>query len=95
MPEPKVRKSAAEKKKVADTKAKVASRKDKAAKAPGAGNRWVPIVFIVLGLLGVAWIVVFNLAASHIPPMSALGNWNYLIGIGLMAASLIVATQWK
>ncbi|MGY4718886.1 cell division protein CrgA [Naumannella cuiyingiana] len=95
MPEPKVRKAAAEKKKVAENKKTVAARKDRQAKAPGAGRRWVPPTFIATGLLGVAWIVVFNLARDYIPFMRDLGNWNYLIGIGLMAVSLGIATQWK
>ena len=61
---------------------------------PGS-RRWVPPTFITVGLLGVAWLVVYYVAGQHIPFMSALGNWNILIGMGGMAAAFGIATLWK
>lgn len=62
--------------------------------APG-GRRWVPPTFIGVGLLGVAWLVVYYVAGTSIPFMSALGNWNILIGMAGMAAAFVIATLWK
>lgn len=62
--------------------------------APGS-RRWVPPTFIAVGLLGVAWLIVYYVAGTSIPFMSALGNWNILIGMAGMAASFVIATLWK
>lgn len=59
-------------------------------------RRWVPPVFITLFLLGVAWLIVYYVAAAQIPFMSTLDPLLAIgIGMGAMAASFIVATQWK
>ena len=58
-------------------------------------RRWVPPTFIAVGLLGVAWLIVYYVAGTSVPFMSALGNWNILIGMGGMAAAFIIATLWK
>lgn len=73
------------------------SRADRAGMlpAPVAQRRWVPPVFITVGLLGVLWLMVYYIAGYQIPQMAKLGNWNVLIGMGLMASSFIIATLWK
>lgn len=59
-------------------------------------RRWVPPVFITLFLLGVAWLIVYYVAGGQIPFMSTLDPMAAIgIGMGAMAASFIVATQWK
>jgi hypothetical protein len=58
-------------------------------------RRWVPPVFLTVLLIGVAWIVVANIAAASIPFMVVLGNWNILIGIGLIALAFVLMTLWK
>jgi hypothetical protein len=58
-------------------------------------RRWVPPTFIGVGLLGVAWLIVYYVAGTSIPLMSTLGNWNILIGMAGMAAAFIIATLWK
>ena len=90
MPESRVRKSAADKQKVKAQR----SGKPKKVKAP-ANRRWVPPTFITVGLLGVAWLIIYYVAGPSIPYMSDLGNWNILIGMGGMAAAFIIATLWK
>jgi len=90
VPESRTRKAAEEKKRV---KARQEA-KPKRVVAPGS-RRWVPPTFIAVGLLGVAWLVVYYIAGNHIPFMSALGNWNILVGMGLMAAAFGIATLWK
>lgn len=96
MPLSKTRKTAETKKKQA-RQAEVAQKqaeKKRQAAAPGS-RRWVPPVFIAVGLLGVLWLVVYYLAGWQIPFMGELGGWNILIGMGLMAASFAIATLWK
>ena len=83
MPESRTRKSAEEKQRLKSRQA----AKPKKVKAPSS-RRWVPPTFITVGLLGVAWLIVYYVAGQSIPLMSDLGNWNILIGMGLMAAAL-------
>ena len=90
MPESKVRRSAESKSK----QKAAAATKPKRVKAPSS-RRWVPPTFIAVGLLGVAWLIVFYVAGYEIPFMAALGNWNILIGMGGMAAAFGIATLWK
>ncbi|GAB3919592.1 hypothetical protein GCM10011575_30940 [Microlunatus endophyticus] len=58
-------------------------------------RRWVPPTFITVGLLGVAWLIVYYIAGSSVPFMNTLGNWNILIGMAGMAGAFIIATLWK
>ena len=58
-------------------------------------RRWVAPLFVTLFLLGVAWLIVYYVAGGQIPYMSDWGYWNIGVGMGLMALSFIVATQWK
>ena len=58
-------------------------------------RRWVAPTFIVVGLLGVTWLVVYYIAGRDVPFLNKLGDWNILIGMGLMAASLGLSMLWK
>ena len=55
----------------------------------------MPWVFVPMGLLGVIWLVVYYIGGQQIPLMYALSNWNFVIGLGLIAGSFFVATLWK
>lgn len=55
---------------------------------------WVAPTMVTLLLLGLAWVVVYYLTSADFP-IAALGNWNLLVGLGLIAAGCIVATRWK
>ena len=99
MPESKVRKAAADKKKQAD-RAQLSEKRDERQRtvaAPGS-RQWVPPTFITVGLVGVLWLVVYYITASvgiTVPGMTDLGGWNVLIGMGLMAAAFALSTLWK
>lgn len=96
MPESKVRKEAAEKKKRARFESLKQDRADRERRVAAPGSRrWVPPTFISLGILGVLWLVVYYIAGHTIPFMSDLGGWNVLIGMGAMAAAFAVSTLWK
>jgi hypothetical protein len=90
VPESRTRKSADEKQR---RKAQQEARAPKV-KAPSS-RRWVPPTFIIVGLLGVAWLITYYVAGPSIPLMSDLGNWNILIGMGGMAAAFGIATLWR
>jgi len=55
---------------------------------------WVAPLMLACWLLGLAWLVVFYVAGQDIPVMDGLGNWNLLIGMGLIAVGFVVSTQW-
>ena len=87
MPESRTRKSADEKK---VRKQRADAETKKTVEAP-TSRRWVPPTFITVGLLGVAWLIVYYVAGQDVPLMSDLGNWNILIGMGGMAAAFGLA----
>ena len=58
-------------------------------------GRWVAPTMVTLLVLGLAWIVVYYIARDSVPLMSDLGGWNLVIGMGLITAGFITATQWK
>lgn len=57
--------------------------------------RWVAPTMVALLLIGLAWIVVYYIAASSVDFVSALGAWNIVIGFGFIFAGLMVATRWR
>jgi hypothetical protein len=52
-------------------------------------------VMLGLMLLGLLWLVVNYLAVDKIPILSGLGNWNFLIGFGLMVTGLLMTMGWR
>ena len=96
MPESKTRKVAEEKKKFKRAQNLVEDRQVKQRRTIMPGQRaWVPPLFITVGLVGVAWLVVYYIAGSKVPVMNSWGNWNILIAMGLIAAAFSLATLWK
>lgn len=96
MPESKTRKVADEKRKLKRAQNLVEERQVKQRRTIMPGQRaWVPPLFITVGLLGVAWLVVYYIAGSKVPVMNSWGNWNILIAMGLIAAAFSLATLWK
>ena len=99
MPESKIRKAAAEKRKHTGRSqlAEKRAERQRTVAAPGS-RQWVPPTFITVGLVGVLWLVVYYITASvgiTVPGMTDLGGWNVLIGMGLMASAFGIATLWK
>lgn len=94
MPESRPRKQAEVKKQV-KSKAELAEKRRENARLAPASRNWVPYVFIPMLLIGVAWMVVYNLAGDRIGFMQALRDWNVVIGLGLIVASFCFMTLWK
>jgi hypothetical protein len=64
--------------------------------APDApSGRWVPVTGSALLIVGLLWIVVYYVAGADIPGISTLGNWNLMVGMGLIVAGFLVFTRWK
>ncbi|MFC2686445.1 cell division protein CrgA [Arachnia propionica] len=98
MPESKVRKEAkskARKKQSEELEKARKERRDRKRLAANTERRWVPWVFIPVGLLGVLWMVTWNLAGNYIGFMRALTEWNILIALGLIIACFSLMTLWK
>lgn len=96
MPESKGRKAAEDKASAArQSQAERAHAAKSQRRALGESSAWVAPTFVTVGLLGVLWLVLYYIASPYIPFMAALGAWNMLIGMGLMALSFGIATLWK
>ncbi|MDO5678300.1 MAG: cell division protein CrgA [Propionibacteriaceae bacterium] len=94
MAESKVRKQAAAKQK-RKRMAELAEQRSESARLAPAGRNWVPAVFIPIGLLGVIWMVVYNLAGGDIGFMRAIGDWNVAISMVLIVVGFAGMTLWK
>jgi len=92
VPESKVRPQA-KKKAQAKNRATMDERRAEKKAAP-IDRSWVPQVFVPLFLLGVLWLSGYYIAGNQSPGISDLGDWNVLIGMGLMAAGFGGATLW-
>lgn len=55
---------------------------------------WVAPAMVVLLLLGLTWVVVYYVSEAAWP-ISALGNWNLLIGLAFIGAGCVLATKWR
>ena len=56
---------------------------------------WYPIVMSVVLVIGLAYLVVYYLAAEHIPVMKDIGAWNFAVGFGVMLVGLVMAVRWR
>ena len=50
----------------------------------GPSSTWFVVFFIGLMLIGLVWLLVFQLASSAIPFLADLGPWNYAIAFAFM-----------
>ncbi len=94
MPESKTRASAKQKLKRKHAAEAAEERADRQ-RLTGPHRDWVPWVALPVGLLGVIWMVVYNLAGSAIGFLRVLGDWNVVIGLGLIIVSFSLMTLWK
>jgi threonine/homoserine/homoserine lactone efflux protein len=67
----------------------------------GPSSVWFIALFVGLLLIGLAWLMVFQLAAarSQAPAvlnwMAQLGPWNYAIGFAFMITGLLLTLRWR
>jgi Cell division protein CrgA len=56
---------------------------------------WFVVFFISLMLIGLAWLLVFQLAGSSLPWLYELGPWNYAIAFAFMITGLLLTMRWR
>lgn len=56
---------------------------------------WYKILMFGLMLLGLAWVVVFYISGSAMLPVPTLGNWNILVGFGLLMIGFMMTIGWR
>ena len=56
---------------------------------------WYPAVMAAFLLIGLAYIVVYYMAAESIPFMNSLGSWNFAVGFGFLIIGLGLAVRWR
>jgi hypothetical protein len=56
---------------------------------------WYPVVMAAFLVLGLAYIVVYYMAAESIPFMNSLGSWNFAVGFGFLVIGLGMAVRWR
>ena len=67
----------------------------------GPSSVWFVVLFVGLMLIGLFWLLVFQLAASGYDAphalkwMSDLGPWNYAIAFGFMITGLLLTMRWR
>ena len=60
--------------------------------------RWLVPTMVGCWLIGLIWIAVYYVTAStgtNVPGMSALSNWNLLIGFGVIVIGVVLSTRWR
>jgi hypothetical protein len=55
---------------------------------------WIGPAMVVFLLLGLAWVVVYYVTSAEWP-IGALGDWNLVIGLGLIGVGCVLATKWR
>jgi hypothetical protein len=61
----------------------------------GPSSVWFVALFVGLMLIGLIWLLVFQLASSSLPWMAELGPWNYAIAFAFMIAGLLLTMRWR
>ena len=61
----------------------------------GPSSTWFVVFFLVLMVIGLAWLLVFQLASSSIPCLAELGPWNYAIAFAFMITGLLLTMRWR
>lgn len=68
----------------------------------GPSPMWFVVLFIGLMLLGLVWLLVFQLAATNpvdapgfLTWMANLAQWNYAIAFALMISGLLLTMRWR
>ncbi len=58
-------------------------------------EKLLAVVMAAFLLIGLAYIVVYYMAAESIPFMNSLGSWNFAVGFGFLIVGLGLAVRWR
>ena len=62
----------------------------------GSSSAWfVALLRVGLMLIGLTWLLVFQLAGSELSWLADLGPWNYLIAFAFMITGLLLTMMWR
>ncbi|BBX49560.1 MULTISPECIES: cell division protein CrgA [Mycobacteriaceae] len=67
----------------------------------GPSSMWFVVLFVGLMLLGLVWLIVFQLAGngpdapSFLQWMADLNVWNYAIAFAFMITGLLLTMRWR
>jgi hypothetical protein len=62
----------------------------------GPSSVWFVVLFCGLMLIGLVWLLVFQLAGSEIPLMNSIEPyWNYAIAFAFMITGLLLTMRWR
>lgn len=54
---------------------------------------WAP-TFVAILLVGLVYLVVFYLSSGRLP-IPGIGNWNILVGVGIMMVGFFMTLRWR
>ena len=66
----------------------------KRAQAVKTSPRWLAPLMATCWIVGILWIAVYYIAPQT-PGIETLGNWNLLVGFGLIILGVILSTRWR
>jgi hypothetical protein len=55
---------------------------------------WLAPTMIACLVIGLAWIAMFYISGQRLP-ISAIDQWNLVIGFALIVAGVMLATRWR
>jgi hypothetical protein len=55
---------------------------------------WFKPIMFGLMLVGLAWIIVFYVSQNSLP-VPQLGQWNILVGFGILFIGFLMTTRWR
>lgn len=55
---------------------------------------WFKPIMFGLMLIGLAWIITFYVSQNSLP-VPQLGNWNILVGFGILFIGFLMTTRWR
>jgi len=61
---------------------------------PKPNGRWFVPTMITLLVLGLAWIVVYYLTRGDYP-VPSIGDWNLVVGFGILLLGFGMTTRWR
>lgn len=64
-------------------------------KKKGPSPVWLAPLMLSLFGIGIAWLVVYYVAAGNMPLIGGLGAGNLAIGFGFIVLGFALSTQWR
>jgi Cell division protein CrgA len=56
--------------------------------------RWLVPTMLACLVIGLAWIAMFYVTQGSLP-VSALSDWNLVVGFGFIISGVVLSTKWR